>query len=71
MGAPLTLSVTAAGLVAALRWCDLGLELPLLADGSPRPKAEVHDLPLSEGGLTPIRIRIGDKWSHRRNSLKR
>ncbi len=24
-------------------------EFPLLADGSPRPKAEVHDRPLSEG----------------------
>jgi|CXWL01.1.fsa_nt_gi hypothetical protein len=35
------------------------------------PKAEVHDRPLPEGGLTPIRIRPGDKWSHRRNSLKR
>ncbi len=29
----------------------------------PRPKAEVHDRPLSEGGLTPIRIRTRDKWS--------
>jgi len=24
-----------------------------------------------EGGLTPILIRTRDKWSHRRNSLKR
>lgn len=36
-----------------------------------RPKVEVHERPLTEGGLTPIRIRISDKWSHRRNALKR
>ncbi len=33
-----------------VRRCDLGAELPLLADGSPRPEAEVHDRPLPEGG---------------------
>ncbi|MDH4085352.1 MAG: hypothetical protein OEU99_17630, partial [Nitrospira sp.] len=35
-----------------------------------RPKAEVHDRPLPEWGLTPIRRRTRIKWSHRRNSLK-
>ena len=29
---------------------DLGTELPHLAEVSPRPKAEVHDRRLSEGG---------------------
>ena len=36
-----------------------------------RPEGEVHGRPLSEGGLTPIRIRTRDQWSSRRNSLKR
>ncbi len=31
------------GVRTALWRCVLGDELPLMADGSPRPKAEVHD----------------------------
>lgn len=34
--------VNTTGLRAALWRCSLGAEFPLLADGSPRPKAEVH-----------------------------
>ncbi|CBK43517.1 protein of unknown function [Nitrospira defluvii] len=43
-------SVNATWLRTALWRFDLGAELPLLADGSPRPKPEVHDRPLSEEG---------------------
>jgi hypothetical protein len=40
-------NVNATGLRTALWRCDLdSAELPHLADGSPRPKAEVHDRPL-------------------------
>ena len=42
--APLNLNVVnATGLRTALRRFDLGAELRHLADGSPRPGAEVHD----------------------------
>ena len=44
------LRVNATGLRTASWRCDLGVELPLVADGSPRPKAEVHDRLLSVGG---------------------
>ena len=35
-----------------------------------RPLAEVHDRPLSEGGIRLIRIRPRDKWSYDHNSLE-
>lgn len=40
-----TLVITT-GLRTALRRCELGVELPIVADGSPRPKPEVRDRPL-------------------------
>ena len=45
------------------RTSALGRHLPDALTGKSRPKAEVHDCPLSEGRLTPIRIRTHDKWS--------
>jgi hypothetical protein len=35
------------------------------------PKQKYMTDRYQKGGLTPIRIRNRDKWSHRRNSLKR
>jgi len=43
-------NVNATGQRSALWRGDLGTELPLLTDVSPRPQAEVHDRPLSEWG---------------------
>jgi hypothetical protein len=43
---PVMANVNATGLRTALWRGDLGTELPLLADVSPRPKAGVHDRPL-------------------------
>jgi hypothetical protein len=44
--------VNPTGLMTASRRCDLGSDLPQLADGSPRPKPDVHDRPLSEKGAS-------------------
>lgn len=52
--------VNATGLKIVLWRRALGAELPILADGSPRSKAEAHDRPLPKGGLTPICIRTRD-----------
>jgi len=40
---PVMANVNATGLRTAIWRGDLGTELPLLADVSPRPLAEVHD----------------------------
>ena len=48
---PVMANIHATGLRSALWRGDLGAELPLVADGSPRPLAEVNDRRLSGGGF--------------------
>ena len=61
--------------MTAFRLCELGANLPLLAVlrrsiPGPKPKCTT-DRYQSGGGLTPIRIRTCDTWSHRRNPLNK
>ena len=41
----------------------------IVLNGCFRPKAEIHDRPLPEEGLTPTRIIPRDTWPYRHNSL--